>query len=144
MNQHPDIACIRVNPDEAWMMQVTRNLLDSTAGFLRSAKFLAHDRDPLFTKTWKLLLNSDGITSVAIPAQSPNCNPHAERFIRSVRNECLECLASLTYDILLSNTWPTTTPTRQTTTAPSEPSRRIPDWLASSISTNAQQPKTPR
>ena len=72
------------------MMQVTRNLLDSTDGFLRSAKFLAHDRDPLFTKTWKLLLNSDGNTSVAIPAQSPSCNPHAERFIRSVRNECLD------------------------------------------------------
>jgi len=86
----PVIAGIRVNPDEAWMMQVTRNLLDSTDGFLRSAKFLVHDRDPLFTKTWKLLLNSDGITSVAIPAQSPNCNPHAERFIRSVRNECLD------------------------------------------------------
>ena len=86
----PVIAGIRVNPDEAWMMQVTRNLLDSTDGFLRSAKFLVHDRDPLFTKTWKLLLNSDGNTSVAIPAQSPNCNPHAERFIRSVRNECLD------------------------------------------------------
>ena len=59
-------------------------------GFLRSAKFLVHDRDPLFTKTWKLLLKSDGITSVSIPAQSPHCNPQAERFIKSIRNECLD------------------------------------------------------
>lgn len=84
------IAGIRVNPDEAWMMQLNRNLLDSTDGFLSTARFLVHDRDPLFTKTWKLLLNSDGIMSVAIPAQSPNCNPHAERFIKSIRNECLD------------------------------------------------------
>ena len=48
-----------------------------------------HDRGPLFTKQWKLLLASSGITSVAIPAQSPNCNPHAERFIKSIRQECL-------------------------------------------------------
>jgi len=86
----PVIAGIGVNPDEAWMMQVTRNLSDSTDGFLSTAKFLVHDRDPLFTKTWELLLNSDGITSVAIPAQSPNCDPHAERFIKSIRNECLD------------------------------------------------------
>ena len=37
----------------------------------------------------ELLLASGGITSVAIPAQRPNCNPHAERFIKSIRNECL-------------------------------------------------------
>ena len=89
-NPRPVIAGTRVNPDEAWMVQATRNLLDSTDGFLSTAKFLVHDRDPLFTKTWELLLNSDGITSVAIPAQSPNCNPHAERFIKSIRNECLD------------------------------------------------------
>ena len=40
-------------------------------------------------KRWKLLLAS-GIISVAIPAQSPSCNPHAERFIKSIRHECLD------------------------------------------------------
>ena len=84
------IAGIHVAPNEAWMMQIIRNVLDSKDGFLRRAKFLVHDRDPLFTKQWKLLLASSGITSVAIPAQSPNCNPHAERFIKSIRNECLD------------------------------------------------------
>ncbi|MCG5051475.1 MAG: integrase core domain-containing protein [Myxococcales bacterium] len=84
------VAGVRANPDEAWMIQIVRNLCDPTDGFLRGAKFLVHDRDPLFTKQWKLLLTRSGISSVAIPAQSPNCNPHAERFIKSVRNECLD------------------------------------------------------
>ena len=83
------IAGIRVDPNEAWMIQIIRNLCDPTDGFLRGARFLVHDRDPLFTKQWKLLLASSGISSVAIPAQSPNCNPHAERSIKSIRHECL-------------------------------------------------------
>ena len=35
-------------------------------------------------------VKGDGISSVAIPAQSPNCNSHAERFIKSIRHECLD------------------------------------------------------
>ena len=72
------------------MLQIMRNVLDSKDGFLCRARFLVHDRDPLFTNQWKLLLASSGVTSVAIPAQSPNCNPHAERFIKSIRHECLD------------------------------------------------------
>jgi hypothetical protein len=72
------------------MIQIARNLCDPIDGFLRCAKFLVHERDPLFTKQWRLLLASSDVTSVAIPAQSPNCNPHAERFIKSIRHECLD------------------------------------------------------
>ena len=57
------IGGICVEPKEAWMVQVLRNLCDPEDGFLRSAKFLVHDRDPLFTKQWKLLLATSGITS---------------------------------------------------------------------------------
>ena len=59
------------------------------AGFLRHAKFLVHDRDPLFNKAWSQVLGNAGVSCVAIPAQSPNCNPYAERFVRTVREECL-------------------------------------------------------
>ncbi|MGE5783203.1 MAG: helix-turn-helix domain-containing protein [Myxococcales bacterium] len=83
------IAGMRVNPDSAWMMQITRNLLDPEDGFLRNATHLIHDRDPLFTNAWVELLKSSGVESVRIPASSPNCNPHAERFERTVRTECL-------------------------------------------------------
>ena len=86
------IAGVRTCPDGAWMMQITRNLLDPVEGFLRNASYLVHDRDPLFTEAWTDLLKSGGVVSVPIPAQSPNCNPHAERFVRTVRTECLDHL----------------------------------------------------
>jgi len=83
------IAGMRINPDGAWMMQIARNLLDPEDGFLRNATHLIHDRDPLFTNAWVELLKSSGVESVRIPASSPNCSPHAERFVRTVRTECL-------------------------------------------------------
>jgi hypothetical protein len=48
------------------------NLLDPVDGFLRNARYLIHDRDPLFTRTWTELLESSGVTALPIPAQSPN------------------------------------------------------------------------
>jgi len=72
------------------MLQVARKLLDAEDGFLRNATHLIHDRDPLFTKAWTALLKSEGVNSVAIPARSPNCNPYAERFVKTVRSECLD------------------------------------------------------
>jgi putative transposase len=84
------VAGIRINPDGDWMMQIARNLLDPADGFLRNATHLIHDRDPLFTTAWTKLLESGGVESVPIPASSPNCNPHAERLVKTVRTECLE------------------------------------------------------
>lgn len=83
------VAGMRINPDGAWMLQVTSNLLDPEDGFLRNATHLIHDRDPLFTKAWVALLKSGGVKSVRIPASSPNCSPYTERFERTVRTECL-------------------------------------------------------
>ncbi len=72
------------------MTQIARHLLDPTEGFLRNAPHLIHDRDPLYTKAWTALLESSGVKSVPIPARSPNCTPHAERFVKTVRTECLD------------------------------------------------------
>lgn len=84
------IGGIRIDPDGAWMMQAARNLLDPDDGFLRDATHLVHDRDPLFTEAWTELLKTSGVKSVRIPASSPNCNPYAERFVRTARSECLD------------------------------------------------------
>ena len=84
------VAGVRIDTDGAWLMQVARNLLDAEDGFLRNATHLIHDRDPLYTKAWTALLKSEGVKCVPIPAQSPNCNPHAERFVKTVRSECLQ------------------------------------------------------
>jgi hypothetical protein len=83
------IAGIHIAPDGDWMKQIARNLLDPLNGFLRNASCLIHDRDPVFTEAWAALLETGGVKCVPIPAQSPNCNPHAERFVKTVRTECL-------------------------------------------------------
>jgi putative transposase len=84
------IAGVRIAPDGDWMKQIARHLLDPTDGFLRHASHLIHDRDPVFTEAWTTLLATGGVKCVPIPAQSPNCNPHAERFVKTIRTECLD------------------------------------------------------
>ena len=87
-----EIAGIATHPDGKWMQQMARNLTDSVDGFLRNATYLIHDRDPLFTEAFEAILAERGVKCVRIPARSPNCNPHAERFVKTVRDECLNHL----------------------------------------------------
>ncbi|MEZ4224718.1 MAG: integrase core domain-containing protein [Polyangiaceae bacterium] len=87
--QKVHFAGVRIAPNDAWMKQMARNLLDCCRGFLRNATHLIHDRDPLFSKAWRSTLGDEGVKCIPIPRRSPNCNPHAERFVRSIRNGCL-------------------------------------------------------
>jgi len=59
---------------------------------LLGKRFLIHDRDPLFTREFRDLLATVGVKSVRLPPQSPNLNTHAERFVRSIKEECLDRL----------------------------------------------------
>jgi putative transposase len=90
-----EIAGITCQPDEAWMTQVARNLTDVADGFLKGVKHLIVDRDPLYTATFRRLLREGGVTSVILPARSPNLNAFAERFVESIKSECLERLVLL-------------------------------------------------
>jgi transposase InsO family protein len=74
------------------MSQVSRNVTDATDGFLIGRRFLIHDRDPLFTVTFRETLASAGVETVRLPPRSPNLNAHAERFVRSIKESCLERL----------------------------------------------------
>ena len=85
-----EIAGIAPDPDGQWMKQVARNLTDPVAGFLRNKKYLIHDRDPLFTEVFDQMLRVAGVKTVKLPPQSPNLNAVAERFVRSIKSECLE------------------------------------------------------
>lgn len=69
------------------MLNATRALLDPIDGFLKDARYLIHDRDPLFGAEFSKLLLSAGVKSVRLPARSPNLNAFAERFIGSIRRE---------------------------------------------------------
>ena len=70
--------------------RVARNLTDVVDGFLKKTKYLIHDRDPLYTREFADILASGGVRTVKLPAQSPDLNAYAERFVRSIKKECLE------------------------------------------------------
>ena len=84
-----EIAGIVASPDGAWMGQIARNLTDGEDGFLLHCRYLIHDRDPLFTKAFRETLESSGVHPVMLPSRSPNLNAYAERFVRSIKSECL-------------------------------------------------------
>jgi transposase InsO family protein len=73
-----------------WMGQIARNITDCEDGFLKKNRYLIHDRDPLYTKDFVSLLNQSGIHLVKLPPRSPNLNAYAERFVRSIKEDCLE------------------------------------------------------
>ena len=56
---------------------------------LRWKTHLIHDRDPLFTAKFREILKSGGVKSVRLPPKSPNLNAYAERFVLSIKSECL-------------------------------------------------------
>jgi transposase InsO family protein len=90
-----EIAGITSQPNRDWMMQVARNLTDAHDGFLRDVRHVILDRDPLYTAAFQDLLRDSGVKPVRLPARSPNLNAFAERFVGSVRSECLARLVPL-------------------------------------------------
>ncbi|MFC1764565.1 integrase core domain-containing protein [Planctomycetota bacterium] len=86
------IAGIIPQANGQWMKQMGRNLSDPIGGFLKGKRFLIHDRDPLFTQEFRQILRAVGIRSIKTPKQSPNLNAYAERFVWSIKHECLNRL----------------------------------------------------
>jgi transposase InsO family protein len=84
-----EIAGISDRPHGAWVEQVMKRMTDDFDGFLRNHRYLIHDRDPFFTKSMIEMLPSAGIKSIKLPPMSPNLNAYAERFVRSIKHECL-------------------------------------------------------
>jgi len=84
------IAGIVAEPHGRWMKQVARNLSDGLDGFPAGCRYLIHDRSSLFTPEFKMILESVGIQTVRLPAHSPNLNAYAERFVRTIKEECLD------------------------------------------------------
>ena len=72
------------------MTQVARNVTDPVDGFLKGKQYLIHDRDPLYTVEFLTMLKGVGVKSVRLPARSPNLNSYAERFVRSIKESCLD------------------------------------------------------
>ncbi len=84
------IAGIATAANGLWMSQIGRNLTDTVDGILYGKRYLIHDRDPLFTAEFLSMLAEVGVKSIKLPPRSPNLNAYAERFVRSIKESCLE------------------------------------------------------
>ena len=80
-----EIAGIQVDPAGEWMKQIARNLTDPVNGFLRGAKYLIHDRDPLFTEAADILLSHVGIGRRCLWHDGPGTLRRREFAMRGVR-----------------------------------------------------------
>src|SRR5215510_12930101 len=78
------------HPDEAFMAQAARRLTDVVDGFLVGYRALICDRDTKWTNRFRRLIEDAGVRVVQTPIQAPNANAYAERFVRSIRGECLD------------------------------------------------------
>jgi putative transposase len=79
-------------PDQEWMEQQARNATMEEWGFLRDCRYLLHDRDTKFCRSFRELIESGSVETIRLPARSPNLNSYAERWVRSVKEECLSKL----------------------------------------------------
>jgi putative transposase len=87
-----EYAACTSNPDTAWMTQQARNLLMDLDDRTQRPRFLIHDRDTKFSRAFDSIFRSEGIDIVRTPIQAPNANAYAERWVGSVRRECLDRL----------------------------------------------------
>ena len=84
-----EVLGITAKPREAWMLQIARNLADLENGMLRDKRYLIIDRDTKYTKQFRRLVREAGTQVIRAPPRSPNLNAYAERFVRSIKDECL-------------------------------------------------------
>ena len=80
------------HPTKAWMEQMGRNATDESTGCLREHRYLLHDRDTKFCASFESILMAGGVQPLRLPARSPSLNAFAERWVRSVKEECLSKL----------------------------------------------------
>src|SRR5215472_13103308 len=80
------------HPDSCWMEQVARNATMQDTGYLNGCRYLLHDRDKKFCCKFRETLAAGGVRCTPIPARSPDLNAHAERWVRSIKEECLSKL----------------------------------------------------
>jgi putative transposase len=86
------LAGITRHPTEEWMRQIARNAIDESCGHLRQIRYVLHDRDTKFCAPFQATLTTAGVHCLVLPPRSPNLNAFSERWVRSVKDECLSQL----------------------------------------------------
>jgi putative transposase len=83
------MAGLTPHPNQPWMTQIARNVTMVDLGFLMDGEYLIHDWDGKYCRVFQTALKSGGVRSIPLPARSPNLNAYAERWVRSIKDECL-------------------------------------------------------
>lgn len=86
------VAGITRHPDQEWMEQIGRTATLDSCGYLNSCRYVLHDRDSKFCESFRAMLKNGGLKPIRLPAKSPNLNAFAERWVRSIKEECLSKL----------------------------------------------------
>ena len=84
------IAGITTSPNEAWVMRMGRNMSHCETGLLVGKRKLIIDRDTKYCQAFRRLLEQSGTAIIRLPPRSPNLNAYAERFVRSIKEECVQ------------------------------------------------------
>jgi putative transposase len=87
-----EVAGITQHPNEAWMKQIASNVTMDEWGFLDNCRYLIHDRDTKYCQSFRDIIESGDVRTLPLPAHSPNLNAFAERWVKSVKDECLSKL----------------------------------------------------
>ena len=87
-----EIAGITPHPNEKWMKQIARNVTMDEWGFLGNCRYLIHDRDTKYCQSFRDIIESGHVKPLRLPARSPNLNAFSERWVKSVKEECLSRL----------------------------------------------------
>ena len=83
------LAGMTPHPDEEWMKQMARNVTLEQWGFLGNCRYLLHDRDGKFCPAFDRIVELGKVKPIPLPARSPNLNAYSERWVKSVKEECL-------------------------------------------------------
>jgi putative transposase len=86
---------VTANPNERWVTQQARNLVMTLAEQEQPLRFLLRDRDSKFTRSFDEVFRSEGVRVIRTPVQAPKATAHAERWVGSLRRECLDRLLIL-------------------------------------------------
>ena len=87
-----EVSGITPHPNERWMKQMARNVTMDGWGFLNNCHYLIHDRDTKYCQSFRDTIESGDVKTLPLPARSPNLNAFSERWVKSVKDDCLSKL----------------------------------------------------
>ena len=87
-----EVSGITQHPNERWMKQIARNVTMDEWDFLEGCRYLIHDRDTKYCQSFRDIIESGDVKTLPLPARSLNLNAFSERWVKSVKDDCLSKL----------------------------------------------------